>query len=358
VSAPYEGSIIIGGTITGKVTATSCNLKIAFSSKTARVSDTLFELASNPFQMNTASGGGTFALQTTVTAPEPRRLLVQSTGYGPRGAQKRLEMLVSRYKYDIQPPAPVVIRGSDDGTTMTFNLGSSNAKKYSGKDNSKVQPKFPTIAISLHDWYAANDGIVKGATVDDPKLSILDIDAIPSPWPSTLTPVPSNTPTPPTPAYPFSAQTPSFLQTANNARAFLNDIEATARARGRYFSTLTGYAGSLTSPDLTFVDGNCTLSGGAGLLIVTGNLEMTGNDDFKGVILVLGSGRVTRSGTGNGRVLGSWMIASFSRTGTGGFTAPSFNVSGGGNGSFLYDTASVDAANKTAGGSVLGIAER
>ncbi|HEX8096909.1 MAG TPA: hypothetical protein VF507_02680 [Pyrinomonadaceae bacterium] len=365
VYAPWRGTIVMGGTVSGSVDNGGTNVKITFSSNSARVVGTLFTLGSNPVIMNSNKGTPSFTLASTVTAPEPRKLRVRSTGYGPKGARKVLEMIVSRFKYEVQPSAPIVRRGSDDGTLMTFDLGTSGAKRYSGKDVSNIQPKLPVIAIKTQDWTVANVGIGKGATIDSPRFAILDIDTIPSPWPLTLVPAPSYTPSPPTTqAYPQYASTPDFLVTADAARQFLNDMQEYAQARGRYFSTLTGYADSnndaanVANPAFTFVDGDCTLYGGAGMLIVTGNLVFEGNNDFQGIILVLGRGRVTRSGTGNGQVLGGWMVASFSRTGTTGFTAPYFDVSGGGSGKFYYDTKSIDAANKTAGSVVVSEVEK
>jgi hypothetical protein len=365
-SAPWSGTVVIGGTLTGRADKTGPNLKLTLNSDSARVSGTLFSISSNPFIMNsstgtTSSGTTTYNFGATLTAPDARRLKIRSTGYGPRGARKILEMYVSRNKYYIDPPAPIVIRGADDtAATMTFDLGSSNAKRYSGKDFSSVQAKLPTVAIRLQDWTKGFAGITKGSTVDNPKFAILDLDSTPSPWTTTLTPVPSLSPPPAgiPPPYPMQALTPDFLVTASAARTFLNDMEATAHVKNRYFSSFSGMAGSVSSPKFTFVDGDCTLDGGAGLLVVTGNLYFDGNDDFKGIILALGNGHVERNGSGNGRVLGSWMVASFSRTGTGNFTAPYFDVSGGGNGSFYYDTKSIDAANLTVAIIASSVAER
>jgi hypothetical protein len=364
VSAPYQGYIIMGGNISGSVTAASSSLKITFSNISARVRGTLFTLSANPFSMSqpfAVASTLTFPVQATVTAPEPERLLITSTGYGPRGARKVLTMEVSRFVYDIRPPAPVVIRGSDTaGDITTFDLGSSNAKFYSGKDASNIQTQLPTVAISLQDWTSIYNGLGKGSTVVDPKMSILDLDAVPNPWPATLTPVPTATGMPRTPP---SAQTPDFLQTADAARTFLNALQSTAQNSSRYYTTFNGYADAtndvagINSPAFTFVDGDCTLSGGSGLLVITGTLTMTGNDDFHGLVLVMGNGAVVRSGTGNGNVLGAWLVAKFPRTGTGGFTAPSFNVSGGGNGSFQFDTKAVDDALRTLGMRVVGVAE-
>ena len=85
-------------------------------------------------------------------------------------------------------------------------------------------------------------------------------------------------------------------------RAFLADQKANAMGQARYFSEFSGDSGSTSNPAFTFVDGDCSLSGGAGLLIVTGNLTMSGNPSFSGLILVLGGGHVQRNGGGNGDV--------------------------------------------------------
>ena len=323
-----------------------------------------------------AISSGVTTLSATVTAGDPKRLLVTSYGWGPRGAQKRLAMTVSRVRFDLDPPAPIVIRGADPdptGTTpasMTFDLGSSNSKIYTGKDSAGVEAIKSSVAVSLYDWKAANAGIIKGSTVGDPKVNILDIDTIPTPWPTpstTLTPYPST--------LPDSARTPEILETADKARAYLDEMEAVARTtdvtvarpNGRYFTScgapLNGYAGddSPYEPILTFVDGNCNLDGGAGLLIVTGNLVMNGNADFQGIIVVLGNGNVTRDGGGSGHINGSWLVGRLIRNPVGTqsrkFLAPTFDVSGGGNGEFRFDSKKVRDANNLMGSRVSGIVE-
>jgi hypothetical protein len=52
--------------------------------------------------------------------------------------------------------------------------------------------------------------------------------------------------------------------------------------------------------------GNAT---GAGLLLVTGQLTMSGNPSFNGVILVIGKGSITYSGSGNGVINGAMFVA-------------------------------------------------
>jgi hypothetical protein len=70
--------------------------------------------------------------------------------------------------------------------------------------------------------------------------------------------------------------------------------------------------GSPTDPQLTFVDGNLTLSGtqnGAGILFVTGTLVTSGNFSFKGLIFVVGDGVWTSGGGGSGRIDGGVFVA-------------------------------------------------
>src|SRR5207237_9264481 len=66
------------------------------------------------------------------------------TGYGPKGAIKRLELVVKRNNFDYSPPAMLMMRGSNNGTPVSFDIGDSNAKDYSGHDHSgtAVLPAF------------------------------------------------------------------------------------------------------------------------------------------------------------------------------------------------------------------------
>ena len=376
-SKPWAARLIVGATLSGTIDGSMSSLVLTFSNISAVVGGTKFTFASNPLQLNNGGNfsAGPYPLNATIMAPEPRRLRVTSTGYGPGGARKVLEMIVNRFNYLLEPPAPIVIRGADNTSqTMNFNLGDSNAKYYTGKDAAGIQTQLPTVAIRLHDWTKGWDGVTKGSTVDDPKFSILDLDSVPNPWPNTLTPVPSSAPGS-TVSMPQSSTTPDILRNADEARTFLNEMEKYAKENGRYFSSLTGVAGTAAKPELTFVDGNCVLEGGRGLLIVTGNLELKGNDDFQGIVMVLGNGHVTRSGAGNGGILGGWYVAKFSRTlpsgctvgctpGTSGcgfscgFGAPFFDVSGGGNGEFQYDWREIRGANTLLGSRIVGIDEK
>jgi len=67
---------------------------------------------------------------------------------------------------------------------------------------------------------------------------------------------------------------------------------------------------------------------------------MRGNTNFRGAILVLGTGTLIRNGGGNGDIYGGITIAKFGRS-SGNFAAPTFNTNGGGNSNVQYDSAAL-----------------
>lgn len=268
----------------------------------------------------------------------PSRIQVQSTGYGPNGSVKRMEMIVQKTSFEFEPAAMLMMRGADDGSpaTMSFDIGSSAAKFYSGHDNSGHVDSLPTFGVtSPGDLAVANDAITKGATVED-----VETAEVPD------------------------SQLPSWLQDADSARKFLNDMQVVARSMGRYYTTFSGQAGTTTTPQFTFVNGNATLDGGAGLMIVTGNLVLNGNPSFNGVILVLGEGTVNRDGGGNGNIFGSIYVARFARSWPSSenglphpFLAPIFHTDGGGTANLEYDSDWVQKAKDALGDIVRDVRE-
>jgi hypothetical protein len=368
--SPWPANYTVLGKVTGLIGPVGIKtIAVNFNESTVVLGGTLLQLTS-PLALNVSLGGSAnTVVPVTITAPEPRRLIVSSVGYGPKGARKHLEMTLDNFNFAIRPPAPICIRGSDDPSDqMTFNLGSSAASEYLGIDASGQQPTAPAVAVTLHDWPNAQAGINgTNGTVSNPKLAILDHtippsmnpDPNPVPWPWPFA-TPTPTPTEPPP----SAVTPDFLRTTQEARRFLygesgsGGLRASARTQNRYFTSFDGVAGDYNKGGFTFVDGNCQLDGGGGLLVVTGNLVLKGNDDFRGIIIVMGNGNVTRSGSGNGNVLGAWIVARFNLNGPGDFLAPSFNANGGGTGRFQFDWDAIVNANKAVGLSITGISER
>lgn len=268
----------------------------------------------------------------------PSRIQIQSTGYGPNGSVKRMEMIVQKTHFDFDPKAMLMMRGADDGSpaTMSFDIGSSNAKFYTGHDHAGLAGSLPTFGVTnAADLAVANTAITKGSTVADVKTAQVG-----------------------------ASDLPEWLQNADAARSFLNDMQIVARSMGRYYTSFSGQAGTTTSPQFTFVNGDATLDGGAGLLIVTGDLIMNGNPSFNGVVLVLGGGSINRNGGGNGNIYGSIFVAKFARSWPASenglshpFLAPVFNTNGGGNANLEYDSEWVQKAKDALGDIVRDVRE-
>ena len=91
--------------------------------------------------------------------------------------------------------------------------------------------------------------------------------------------------------------------------------------------------------------------------IVTGNLTMSGNPNFDGLILVLGAGTVNRDGGGDGSIYGAMTVARFDPVNSGPFLSPTFNTNGGGNSTMQYDSDAVRKALNASGPRVWGVRE-
>jgi hypothetical protein len=320
---PWVAETTLEGTFEGEVDTAATTLKVTFNKALVKADGTKYALnlpsGNQVLDLSYSSSPGTTAIPARVTSPDPRKLLVKSYGFGPQGSEKRLELMVNHVDLEMEAPAGVTLRGADDCTPLSLDSGSSGAKWYSGIDYSGVEPQRPSFAVSPCDQDDAAAGIVKHDTVVDPEIGALADDASGA-----------NT-----------VEQPSFLDTANRARAYLNGLQAKAQSIGRYFKPGTGSAttisDSVNSPMFTFVDGDCTLSEGSGFLVVTGTLTTIGNTNFKGAILVLGDGVLIRNGGGNGDILGGITIAKFGRT-SGDFMSPTFHTNGGGNSNVQYDS--------------------
>ena len=324
---PWAATTTLEGTFAGDVDVVGTTLQVTFDKAYVKADGTTYALnvgGDTVLDLTYTVSPTTTAIPARVTSPDPKRLLLKSYGFGPQGAEKRLELMLTRAYFEFETPAGVTIRGADDCSPLTLATGDSGTKVYSGVDAAGAEPQRPAFAVTPCDESEAKAGIEKPDTVIDPEVGLLgDDDTIPG-----------------------TVETPSFLDSADKARAYLNGLQAKAQSLGRYFKPSSGSAtvnDSVNAPMFTFIDGDCTLTNGSGFLVVTGTLTMRGLTNFKGVILVLGKGVVTRDGGGNGDILGGITIAAFDRT-AGGFTAPTFETNGGGNSTVQYDSRALGAA--------------
>jgi hypothetical protein len=242
-----------------------------------------------------------------------------------------------------QAPATITLRGADGAppVALTLDTGDSNSVTYTGNDAAGGSG-ISAFAVTVPDVPPTLLGIQRPTQVVGPPVSVLGPT---SPFPGV----------PPTP-------TPEWLENADNARAFLAELQSNAVGRGRYFTSQPDASdmGTTGAPKLTFVDGDVDLgpgNNGNGLLVITGDVTMHGNTDFNGVILVLGGGSVHRNGGGNGTISGGIVIAKFGSTG--GFQDPTFTTNGGGNSTIQYNSNAVGEASMTVPGfQVLGVVEK
>ena len=285
---------------------------------------------------------------------KPDRLRVRVLGTGPKNSQKKMEIVVNRYtlSYDVNA---VVTLPNGSGNPLTFALGGSNVTSTSGADASGTGASLAAFAIANSDYNTTNN-VIDGCLPDGSNCGGSGPNVYPTD-PAVLT----------------NSNTPSFLQSVDSARAFLDGSEGMKNAainQGRYFTNGTDAANSsaglgANNPDgvLTFVDGDLVLGPGSptgqGTLIVTGNLTLNGNFNFNGVIMVLGTGAVYRSGGGHGNIYGAMYVAKFPRTGasTDVFQAPIFDTSGGGTSNIQYSSDAVDKAKAVGGHTIKGVRE-
>ncbi|MBA2340250.1 MAG: hypothetical protein H0V88_07630 [Pyrinomonadaceae bacterium] len=352
-TAPYPATtaspqtLVIDCRLVGVFSATNSTLNIVFPTLANNFNGVTYSRTFT--QLPIALSGTTTITPITVTAPEPSRLKVQVIGYGPRGARKYMQMLISRFGLDYTARAAITLRGSDGTCSpMTFDVGNSSSYTYTGNDNAGGA-NLPAFAVTnTCDYTTAAPTTTNASQVTgNPPLDQASLSSL-----------------------------SSFLQSADSARAAVAALRELAKNQ-RYPDSCTGtveacdrYFPAGTTPDtfgantgdpsnglITFVDGNAALppGGGAGLLVVTGTLDMRGNADFKGLILVLGTGELLRDGGGNGTTLGSIVVAKFGATGD--FLASSFNSNGGGTADVKYDSKWVERALSTTAPRVMGVSE-
>jgi hypothetical protein len=351
---PWAATKAIRCTIAGTITKTAggwsgSGLTVSLQTLTHSLDDVIYTLNYAGAPVATITNGTAFTLSANITPPDPQRLRVRIKGYGPRNAVKMIQMLIGRASLDFNAPSTIALRSADDGTSkMTVSVGSSAVYNYNGNDNANGA-SLPAFSVTGdQDVGLINSTFNQGNQIQG--------------YPAAAKQVPVSS-------------LDKFLQTTDGydgARATVDRLRQAAKslktpgctgaasACDRYFGsgeTVSNIGLNMTNGLMTFVDGDYTLppAGGAGLLVVTGTLTMNGNADYKGLILVLGGGTVSRQGGGGDTSLCAMAIARFGPTG--GFLAPSFTVSGGGNSTVRYDSEWVRKALKSMGPGVLGVSE-
>jgi hypothetical protein len=287
----------------------------------------------------------------TIGSPEPTRILIRSTGYGPRGAMKRLEAIVQKDSFNgLTAPATLTLVGptstANPASTFLFDPGSSSVTVYSGDDVVSTDI-IPPIGVS------------NPANLDTVEDSVSGLP--PHPFNGTVIGSPSD----------VTPEMPDWLSSPTALDATVKGLANVARSSGGFFANgvqPTSFGNNTTGQGITFCDGNCTFGGsGGGILVVTGTLTLNGNFSFNGMIIVTGPGGVTRSGGGNGTIQGNMVISPYvgSRVEDtidpadgATFLAPHYDLSGGGNSTVRYNSQTVLNGLLAVSNYVLGVVEK
>jgi hypothetical protein len=299
-----------------------------------------------------ASGGQTL-LSGTVTAAEPLRLLVRSTGFGPNGAVKELEAVIQKnYFSGLGAPSPLTLIGppctpvgsctaNSVAPSFIFEPGSSTGTIYSGKDKN-LKAFLPPIGLT-----------------NDPNL-IQVRNRLTQPPPNKYNgSVFGNVSN-------IAIELPPWLQSPARLEATLEQLRNVARASGKYYGPTDTppnsgggrYGDYSTATGITFIDRDLEFSqDGGGILVVTGGLVFKGGFRFNGLIVVTGPAGISRTGGGSGSLQGNMIVAPYTKTGVGNgltcsddnlvldklncFLAPRYDISGGGSSEIIYNSNNV-----------------
>ncbi len=263
------------------------------------------------------------------------------------GSRRMTQYEVSRTAFPPMPGAMIF-----DGPNPTYGTPSSAAFGVSGADTAQ----------------GPNAGVGCGAAANQPALGAYD-NASATTLGSALTGPPnrsssytSNTPYVTTPAISNVNSALGPLATVDGLTNLINAV--TASAGGNVYgasplpSPSTLNLGTNAAPVINVVQGPLSLGGsGAGILLVTGDLTLVGGFSYNGIILVIGTGTVTKSGGGGGTLNGSMFVANMYTTAAHSTLValgsnnppgpPTINWSGGGNATFQYDSCWINSVSQS-----------
>lgn len=298
------------------------------------------------------------ALYANITAVEPYRLKVVSTGYGPNGARKQLEGIIQHDLFNGLASAAATTLIGPFAPPFRFEPGTSAGITYSGGNCASSVGCVPSFGLT-------NPGSLNYVT-NNPPGPAGGNPAQAQPPPALLNP---NT-------------IPDWQQSPADLERLVNDtrLRLLGTNTSRYFVNPTGNQANFTvgtnqnppgsfanGTGITFCEGSCNIGAdGGGLLIVTGKLTNIGGFSFKGIIIVVGEEGWERNGAGNGQLIGNVIIAPYVRIPylvplnySATFLPPQYYVIGGGNSDVIYNDVSATLNNTSAISDLMvGVAEK
>src|SRR5215213_2036211 len=114
-SLPWAATTYLEGTFEGEVDSAATTVKVTFDKASVKADGTKYALnlvgGATVLNLAYTSSPGTTSIPARVTSPDPKRLLIKSYGFGPQGAEKHLEMMISRANLDFESPAGFTVKG-------------------------------------------------------------------------------------------------------------------------------------------------------------------------------------------------------------------------------------------------------
>lgn len=256
----------------------------------------------------------------------------------PSGSQRLVQYVAAATNLNLQFPSALTF----DGLTPNYNAPSSNPFDMNGNDRSGSNP-MPGCTVPVQAAKPAvgvlspGDIPVAESTIPANRLNhYLGVGATPS-------------------VGDVSSLLPSTENTATNLNQLVANISQVANnvIQGPANSLTAAQLGSVSSPQITVVNGDLTLTGnntGYGILVVTGTLTFSGNTGWRGIVLVVGQGNMVENGGGNNEFDGAVLVAkTLNAAGQPLSTLgqPILNWNGGGGNGVYYDSCWIN--NATAG---------
>jgi hypothetical protein len=246
--------------------------------------------------------------------------IITSMAITPSGSRRIGQYEVGMFNM-VPPPAALAL----DGPGARFNPAPSAANYFANGTDATTQPGYvwngagsctPTGASVVPAVATADATGQTAVTNDIPANRYANYTGtnVINPTTGTTTPNVVNAGTGGTNALSGSWSSPENLNNLVKSLAAVADTTYTCGIG----SPCNGTApyGTDAAPKITYVNGdfNFGSNSGSGVLIVTGTLNITGQSSFNGLILVIGQGKMTEQGSGNGQFNGSIFLANTNST--------------------------------------------
>ncbi len=337
MSEPREAVRTIRGTIAINGSVTFATITYTLMGSTVRLCESSGSCTSNPVltlppATTTAAAAG--PLYGRMTALEPYRLKVVSTGIGPNNtsSKKVLEAIVqNNFFQDLGSSSAIAMVGPN----AFFRVGNSARMEIDGGTAPSVTVSDPTGLQTVLG------NRTNGSMLPAPEIAGSDV--------------------------------PSWQQSATAMDALVRQLRQTAQNSGRYFNGTnpTSFGNFGAGTGITFCEGSCSMGGsteGGGILVVAGTFTTSGSPKFRGLVLAIGRyvnaqnpGGVVRSGGGNEVFIGNIVIAPYDPANLiAGFEQPRYDQSGGPGDTINSDVDMSETFNGTSAISnfILGVAEK